>query len=195
MLECSQSVWTGECAYVIHRPSSLELRRQAVQLLGVRFLVHVTPENLLRALKRKLHDIGTQLLTRLIHLLLHFGFRRSQHALTFGTAIAFRIVDDLVTALVCQSENLLCLVLGLADDLDRALLGKLLLVPSTFAGRKSIGDPGLAIVHRLHDVRPDELQAEPHEYDERDGLPKQCQVDIHGSPLILSPLILSPLNV
>jgi hypothetical protein len=38
---------------------SLELRRDAGQLLGMRFLVHRAAENLFRALKRKLHDVGT----------------------------------------------------------------------------------------------------------------------------------------
>ena len=69
----------------------------------------------------------------------------------------------------------------LADDLDGLLLGELLLVPSTFAGREPLGDLGLPILQRLHDVRPDELEAEPHEHDEEDGLPDQRSVDIHGS--------------
>src|SRR4030067_597902 len=48
------------------------------------------------------------------------------------------------------------------------------------AGGQAVGDGLLALFQRLHDRRPHELHAEPHEQYEGDGLPDQGCVDIHS---------------
>src|SRR4030065_179156 len=52
-------------------------------------------------------------------------------------------------------------------------------VLALLAGGQAVGDGLLAFFQRLHDRRPHELHAEPHEQDEGDGLPDQGCVDIH----------------
>src|SRR6185436_12156227 len=131
---------------------------------------------------RQRRDLLAQRFFRPRDFLLDLGLGGGHQAIAFYLGGALGIVDDLRPALIGLGDGLLHLLARLAHHLVGALRRVLEVLLAAFARGEPVGDRLLALLDRAQHVRPDQLDREPDEGREDDGLREQRQVDVHAFP-------------
>src|SRR5262249_27560848 len=187
-------VGAGDGGGLSHKSGPLDLSLELRQQLGVRLGVHLAAQDLLGAGDGERGDLLAQGLARARVFLVDLGLRRGLLAVALFSGCVARLVDQLGGAL-----------LRLGDDIGRALarraqvgLGlarrRLERLLALLGRGQALGDHFLALLDRAQQRRPDELDREPDEQEERDALGDQRQVDVHGgwTKLLQPPALMTP---
>src|SRR5690606_32040182 len=107
-----------------------------------------------------------------VYFLLDFSFGSHNQALTFGTCLLFRILDNEVGTLVGMLDDLSSLLLGFTQSLGSFFLGKTQVTLGAASRIQTFSDFFLAFLHGLGNRRPYELHGKPDKNSEGNRLTK-----------------------
>src|SRR5512139_2809982 len=168
------------------RPSglgALDLAGQLLDQVGVGLGVDLALEKQRRAGHCQLRHVLAESVASAGLLERHFLARVAHEALAFGDGGGAGFLDDLVRPAVGLVDDLQGLLARLVDDALSLAARLVQLLLATLGGRQAVGNLLLAVFDRLEKGGPDELDAEPDQDQEDDGLPDERRIDVHGDVL------------